>query len=153
MKITKSELVTINVPTGTTALKFYFPDNSVLRTSANQLVRTHGIEFYPSQAVAKGPDGTTAMTSTDISQGYLVLYIDNDGGEYVKIPLSKCVSVFNNTTTAWPGELANYPHVNSIPELADLVVNWPKSYVFFPSALVATGVSINCTVYYTMNKR
>lgn len=153
MKITKSELVTINVPTGTTALKFYFPDNSVLRTSANQLVRTQGIEFYPAQSVAKGPDGTTAMGSTDIAQGYLVLYIDNDGGEYVKIPLNKLVSTFNNTSTAWPGEVANYPHVYSIPEFDNLMVNWPKSYVFFPSALAATGVSINCTVYYQMNKR
>ena len=153
MKITKSELVTINVPNGTTALKFYFPDNSVLRTSANQLVKTKGLEFYPAESVAYGPDGTTAMTSTDIAQGYLVLYIDNDGGEYIKIPLNKLVSTFNNTSQGWPGDTNNYPHVFEVPEFDDLMVNWPKSYVFFPTALQATGVSINCTVYYQMYKR
>lgn len=153
MKIPKSELVPINVPTGTTALKFYFPDNSVLRTDSSKVVRTKGLEFYPSQAVAKSPDGVTNMTSTDLAQGYLVLYIDNDGGEYIKIPLVKLMSVANNTVTAWPGETANYPHVMEIPELNDVMVNWPKSYVFFPAALAATGVSILCTVYYDFNKR
>jgi hypothetical protein len=152
-KITKSELVTINVPTGTTATKFYFPDNSVLRTSGSQLVKTKGIEFYPSQAVALSPDGVTNMSSGDLCSGYLVLYIDDAGGEYVKIPLNHLISVANNTTTAWPGEKANYPHVMEIPELENLMVNWPKSYVFFPAALTATGVAMVCTVYYDFNKR
>ena len=152
-KIQKSELVPINIPTGTTATKFYFPDNSVLRTTGSQLVRTKGIEFYPSQCVAKSPDGVTNMSSTDLCSGYLVLYIDDAGGEYVKIPINKLISVANNTVTAWPGELANYPHSMELPDLDNLMVNWPKSYIMFPAALTATGVSVLCTVYYDFNKR
>lgn len=151
MKISKSELVPINVPTGTTAQKFYFPDNSVLRTTANQLVKTKGIEFYPSEAVSTSPDGQPVMSSADLATGYLVLYVDN--GEYLKFPISKLVSVINNTNAAWPGETANYPHVINLVEFADANVNWPKSYVLFPSALNATGVQILSTVYYDFYTR
>jgi len=151
MKIFKSEIVPINVPTGTTATKFYFPDNSVLRTTANQLVKTKGIEFYPSEAVANSLDGQPNMSSADLNSGYLVLYVDN--GEYLKFPLSKLVSVTNNTNTAWPGELANYPHVINLVDLADVQVNWPKSYIVFPTALNATGVQVLCTVYYDFYTR
>jgi hypothetical protein len=152
-KLQKSEIVTINVPNGTTATKFYFPDNSVLRTDSSQLVRTKGVEFYPAQAVAKSPNGVTNMGSVDLCSAYLVLYIDDAGGEYVKIPVVKLISVANNTTTAFPGEPYNYPHVIEIPELDNLMVNWPKSYIMFPAALSATNLSITSTVYYDFNRR
>lgn len=152
-KIQKSEIVSINVPTSTTATKFYFPDNSILRTDSSQVVRTKGVEFYPAQAVAKSPNGVSNMGSVDLCSGYLVLYIDDAGGEYLKIPLAKLISVYNNTTTAFPGEPYNYPHVIEIPPFDDVMVNWPKSFVMFPAALNATGLAITCTVYYDFNRR
>lgn len=144
MKIFKAEIVSINVAATTTATKFYFPDNSTLRTTGTTLVKTKAIEFYPSEAVGISPDGIEVMSSVDIRKGYLVLYVEN--GEYIKLPLSKLVSVFNNTTD--PADAFNYPHIYNLADLADVQVNWPKSYVFFPSALAATGVSILCNVYY-----
>lgn len=151
MKIFKSEVVTIAIPSGTTALKFYFPDNSTIRTTATQLTKTKGIEFFPSQAVALGPEGQTNITSADLAKAYLVLYVD--GGEFVKIPVARLMSVTNNTNSAWPGETANYPHVINLSEFADLQVNWPKSYVLFPAALTATDRVIVTAVYYDFYQR
>jgi len=151
MKIFKSEVVTIDVPNGATARKFYFPDNSVIRTTANQLIKTKGIEFFPEEAVAFGPDGGTNITSVDLASAYLVLYID--GGEFLKMPIARLMSVHNNTTQAWPAQSENYPYVVNLSEFADLQVNWPKSYVLFSAALTATDVVIVSAVYYDSYNR
>lgn len=141
MKIFKAELIQLIVSNGTGQLRFYFPDNSVLRNTPTQVVKTKGIEFYPSEAVPLAPDGNTVMSSADLREGFLVLYISE--GEYLKVPISKFVSLHNNSVSTD----TNYPYVTNLAELADLMVNYPKSYVMFPAA-ITTDRTILCNVYY-----
>lgn len=144
MKFSKIELVEINVPAGTTQQKFYFPDNSVIRSTPSKDVLTKALIFYPSQAVTKAPSGATNMSSVDLCKAYLVLYINN--GEFYKIPVVNHIATHSNDATA--ASAANYPYNFLLPELDNLNVNWPKSYVLFPEALAATGLAIVCAISY-----
>lgn len=141
MKIFKAELIQLIVSNGTGQLRFYFPDNSILRNTPNQVVKTKGIEFFPSEAVPLAPDGQTVMSSADLREAFLVLYISD--GEYLKVPVSKFISLHNNSVSTD----TNYPYVTNLAELADLMVNYPKSYIQFPAA-ITTDRTILCCVYY-----
>lgn len=149
MKIFKSELLQQMVPNGTTQTRFYFPDNAVLRTDTQKVVKIKGLEFYPAEAVPLAPDGSAVIPAADINGAFVVLYIEN--GEYLKIPICKLISVHNNTSQA--ESAANYPYIVNLPELGDLMVNWPKSYVLFATTVGTTNTTILSTVYYDFYPR
>jgi len=148
MKISKAELITIAVPNGTTALKFYFPDNATLRNTERQSVFTKAVTFYPSQVVANAPSGTANMSSVDLIKAYFVAYIDD--GEYITIPVTKLIDVHSNDNQVGA---ANYPYSFILPELDNVMINWSKSYVMFPTALAATNVVIIANVIYNFFKK
>lgn len=137
LRIHKSELISLPIAAGSTASRFYFPDNSVIRTTDLQTVNTMGLEFFPFEAVPAAPDQAVVLPIATLQQGFCVLYIND--GEYYQIPLVRMVTVSDGS----------YPFIFDLAALNNLDVNWSKSYVFFPTAPAPENNScLLCCVYY-----
>lgn len=122
LKIYKSELIQIPIQAGSTSTKFFFPDNAVIRSTEFQKVKTKGLEFFPAEAVPTAPDQSAVLPITTLQQGFCTLYVND--GEYYTIPLVRMVTVSDGS----------YPFIFDLASLADLDVNYAKSFVFFPTA-------------------
>jgi len=142
LTIPKSQVLQIVQP-ATTNLKIMFPDNKILQSNKNVGVYIKGLEFFPKEILAKAPDGTANMTSTDMCTAYVSLYIDD--GYFFEIPLIRLISTHLNTVTAANAE--NFGHVDYLTPLLDLDINWPKSFILFPAA-TSLAATLVCAVYF-----
>jgi hypothetical protein len=137
LKIFKSELIQINIEAASTSTKFFFPDNAVIRTTPLQKVKTKGLEFFPFEAVPAAPDQSAVLPIAALQQGFCTLYVND--GEFYTIPLVRMVTISDGS----------YPFIFDLAALADLDVNYAKSFVFFPTAPapVAASALLLCVYY------
>ena len=126
-RVSNYSLVSIPVQSAGTYLNFNFPDQPQLRGR-----KVERITSYSGEAIPRSPDGGVVATSGEISQCYLVLYID--GREDIKISLSNICTLSSVTG----GTVIN---INSYIPLNDVNIIWEKSYVKAPGGLTLVANS------------
>jgi len=133
MRVKRFQAVEVNVPSGSTLTKFFFPDQPQLRNAKIQ-----GIQVYTPTALTKTPlSGSTPTTLADIKQSYLTLY-QGDLQIILNLPLLN-FNFINDLTS---------PFVFELPELNDIDISWTKSYVSTSTALATTSVAYSFGVFY-----
>jgi len=133
MRVKRFQAVEVNVPSGSTLTKFFFPDQPQLRNAKIQ-----GIQVYTPTALTKTPlSGSTPTTLADLKQSYLTLY-QGDLQIILNLPLLN-FNFINDLTS---------PFVFELPELNDIDISWTKSYVSTSTALATTSVAYSFGVFY-----
>ena len=134
IRIERFEAVEINVPSGSTLTRFYFPDLPNLRNA-----KISAIQVYTAGSITATPlTGSTPVTTADLKKSFLTLY-QGDLQLVYNVPMISLNNIVNSATDPYTFEL---PAVNGI------TVSWVKSYVNLPSALATTGVAYSFGVYY-----
>jgi hypothetical protein len=134
MRIKRFEAVEINVPSGSTLTRFYFPDLPNLR---NRPIT--GIEAYSATEQATSNSGQTVQALSDMPNASVTLYYD--GGEYIVVPILSLRRVGNNG--------ANTAFYGDIPALAGQNIVWTKSYVSMNATVASFAAkSFVFNVYY-----
>ena len=133
-RLERYQLVTINVPAGSTVRQWYFPDQPDLRDAIIQ-----HISAYHADLVSLSPQNLTVISSADLCNAYMVLNIGEK--EDIKIPLNNFIVL---------GEPISSPvyNVNGYIPLADLHIHWSKSYIQFAAPYAATQFQIMFGVFY-----
>jgi hypothetical protein len=134
IRIERFEAVEINVPSGSTLTRFYFPDLPNLRNA-----KISAIQVYTAGSITATPlTGSTPVTTADLKKSFLTLY-QGDLQLVYNVPMISLNNIVNSAADPYTFEL---PAVNGI------TVSWVKSYVNLPSALATTGVAYSFGVYY-----
>jgi len=134
MRIKRFEAVEINVPSGSTLTRFYFPDLPQLRNA-----KIEALQVYVAGAISATPlTGSTPVTVADAKKSFLTLY-QGDLQLIYNIPLLGLNNIQEGTTT---------PFVFELPSMNDIDISWTKSFVSLPSALSTTSVAYSFGVYY-----
>ena len=135
MRIKRFEAVEINVPSGSTLTRFYFPDLPQLRNAKIEAIQT-----YIAGAISLTPlTGSTPVTAADAKKSFLTLY-QGDLQLIYNIP----ILAFNNIQEG----AAPTSFVFELPSMNDIDISWTKSFVSLPSALATTNVAYSFGVYY-----
>jgi len=135
MRIKRYEAVEINVPSGSTLTRFYFPDLPQLRNAKIEAIQT-----YIAGAISLTPlTGSTPVTAADAKKSFLTLY-QGDLQLIYNIP----ILAFNNIQEG----AAPTSFVFELPSMNDIDISWTKSFVSLPSALATTNVAYSFGVYY-----
>ena len=135
IRIERFEAVEINVPSGSTLTRFYFPDLPNLRNA-----KISAIQVYTAGTITATPlTGSTPVTTADLKKSFLTLY-QGDLQLVYNVPM---ISLNNMVTGATPD-----PYTFELPAINGITVSWVKSYVNLPSALATTGVAYSFGVYY-----
>ena len=133
-RIERFEAVEINVPTGSTLTRFYFPDLPNLRNA-----KITGIQVYTAGTITATPlTGSTPVTTADLKKSTLTLY-EGDLQLVYNIPMLN----FNNMVNS-----AADPYTFELPAINGMTLSWVKSYVNVPTALATTNVAYSFGVYY-----
>jgi hypothetical protein len=133
MRIKRFEAVEINVPSGSTLTRFYFPDLPQLRNA-----KIEAIQVYVAGAISATPlTGSTPVTVADAKKSFLTLY-QGDLQLIYNIPLVSLIDINESTT----------PFVFQLPSMNDIDISWTKSFVSLPTALATTNVAYSFGVYY-----
>lgn len=122
------ELIEVQIPATSTATKFNIPDQPQLRTDQDADIIIQAIETYDILSVPLSPNNVAVVTSADLLQTYITLYIDGEESIY-RVPLVSMKRILNETTGG-----AVQPSVFEIFKLRNLKVDWTKSYFFTPVA-------------------
>lgn len=123
-KIAKHEYVEMEIPAGSTNVRFSLPDLKNLRK-----VHLRGLAFYTADNFPNGVNNDPVLTTATLSQAWLTLQLYN-GKEFVhQIPLQQ----FFQT-----GGITNFNLQNFLFQK----VNWPKSYIEFSVGPVPAANSI-----------
>lgn len=127
INIKRYESVEIQIPSGTSLTRFYYPDLPNLRNA-----KVTAIEVYTSGAMSATPlTGSTPLSSADLKKATLTLY-NGDLQLVYNIPLFNFVSIVDGTN----------PYVFQLPSIDGINITWVKSYVNFSSAPTgATAIS------------
>jgi hypothetical protein len=134
IRIERFEAVEINVPSGSTLTRFYFPDLPNLRNA-----KITGIQVYTAGTITATPlTGSTPVTTADLKKSTLTLY-EGDLQLVYNIPMLN----FNNIVNS-----AADPYTFELPSVNGMTLSWVKSYVNVPTALATTGVAYSFGVYY-----
>lgn len=134
IRIERFEAVEINVPSGSTLTRFYFPDLPNLRNA-----KISAIQVYTAGTITATPlTGSTPVTTADLKKSFLTLY-QGDLQLVYNVPMISLNNIVNSAADPYTFEL---PAVNGI------TVSWVKSYVNLPTALATTGVAYSFGVYY-----
>jgi len=135
IRIERFEAVEINVPSGSTLTRFYFPDLPNLRNA-----KISAIQVYTAGSITATPlTGSTPVTTADLKKSFLTLY-QGDLQLVYNVPM---ISFNNMVTGATPD-----PYTFELPAINGITVSWVKSYVNLPSALGTTNVAYSFGVYY-----
>jgi len=131
--IQRYEAVEIQVPSGSTLTRFYFPDLPNLRNA-----QITSLEYYSASTITVSPlTGSALAANTDVAKTFLTLY-QGDLQLVYNIPLVTLTEVSNSAT----------PFRWMLPKVANIVVSWVKSYVTLFTALGTTNVVYAFGVYY-----
>jgi len=134
IRIERFEAVEINVPSGSTLTRFYFPDLPNLRNA-----KISAIQVYTAGTITATPlTGSTPVTTADLKKSFLTLY-QGDLQLVYNVPLISLNNMVNSAADPYTFEL---PAVNGI------TVSWVKSFVNLPTALGTTNVAYSFGVYY-----
>jgi hypothetical protein len=134
IRIERFEAVEINVPSGSTLTRFYYPDLPNLRNA-----KITAIQVYTAGTITATPlTGSTPVTTADLKKSTLTLY-EGDLQLVYNIPLLN----FNNIVNS-----AADPYTFELPVVNGMTISWVKSYVNVPTALATTGVAYSFGVYY-----
>jgi hypothetical protein len=134
IRIERFEAVEINVPTGSTLTRFYFPDLPNLRNA-----KITGVQVYTAGTITATPlTGSTPVTTADLKKSTLTLY-EGDLQLVYNIPMLN----FNNMVNS-----AADPYTFELPAINGMTLSWVKSYVNVPTALATTNVAYSFGVYY-----
>lgn len=134
IRIERFEAVEINVPTGSTLTRFYFPDLPNLRNA-----KITAIQVYTAGSISATPlTGSTPVTTADLKKSTLTLY-EGDLQLVYNIPMLNFNSLVNSAAD---------PYTFELPAINGLTLSWVKSYVNVPTALATTNVAYSFGVYY-----
>jgi len=134
IRIERFEAVEINVPSGSTLTRFYFPDLPNLRNA-----KITGVQVYTAGTITATPlTGSTPVTTADLKKSTLTLY-EGDLQLVYNIPMLN----FNNMVNS-----AADPYTFELPAINGMTLSWVKSYVNVPTALATTNVAYSFGVYY-----
>ena len=134
IRIERFEAVEINVPSGSTLTRFYFPDLPNLRNA-----KISAIQVYTAGTITATPlTGSTPVTTADLKKSFLTLY-QGDLQLVYNVPMISLNNMVNSAADPYTFEL---PAVNGI------TVSWVKSFVNLPTALGTTNVAYSFGVYY-----
>ena len=133
MRIKRFEAVEINVPSGSTLTRFYFPDLPQLRNA-----KIEAVQVYVAGAISATPlTGSTPVTLADAKKSFLTLY-QGDLQLIYNIPLVGLIDINDGSA----------PFVFQLPSMNDIDISWTKSFVSLPTALATTNVAYSFGVYY-----
>ena len=133
MRIKRFEAVEINVPSGSTITRFYFPDLPQLRNA-----KIEAVQVYVAGAISATPlTGSTPVTLADAKKSFLTLY-QGDLQLIYNIPLVGLIDINDGAA----------PFVFQLPSMNDIDISWTKSFVSLPTALATTNVAYSFGVYY-----
>ena len=133
-KAIKYEFVEIQVASGSTAVRYSFPDLPKLRYTALQ-----AITAYTTNSLTYCPSGNAVVNQTIMKTAYLVLYA-NERQDLYRIPLVELNRIQNASTD---------PFVRSLWETNNQKVTWDKSYVELSSVpTFSSAQSFAFGVYY-----
>jgi hypothetical protein len=133
MRIKRFEAVEINVPSGSTLTRFYFPDLPQLRNA-----KIEAVQVYAAGSITATPlTGSTPVALADLKKSFLTLY-QGDLQLIYNIPLVALQDISDNVT----------PFVFQLPSMNDIDISWTKSFVSLPTALGTTSVAYSFGVYY-----
>jgi hypothetical protein len=133
MRIKRFEAVEINVPSGSTLTRFYFPDLPQLRNA-----KIEAVQVYVAGAISATPlTGSTPVTLADAKKSFLTLY-QGDLQLIYNIPLVGLIDINDGSS----------PFVFQLPSMNDIDISWTKSFVSLPTALATTNVAYSFGVYY-----
>jgi hypothetical protein len=131
MRIKRFEAVEINVPSGSTLTRFYFPDLPQLRNA-----KIEAVQVYAAGSISATPlTGSTPVALADLKKSFLTLY-QGDLQLIYNIPLVALQDISDSAT----------PYVFQLPSMND--ISWTKSFVSLPTALGTTAVAYSFGVYY-----
>ena len=134
INIQRFEAVEIQVPTGSVATRFYFPDLPNLRNA-----EITAVEVYTSNNIGCSPlTGQTVVATADLIKSLLTLY-QGDLQLVYNIPLIR-LNEINNTTTN--------NNVFQLPKVANMTVSWVKSFVQLFTTLGTTNVVYCFGIFY-----
>ena len=135
IRIERFEAVEINVPSGSTLTRFYFPDLPNLRNA-----KISAIQVFTAGSITATPlTGSTPVTTADLKKSFLTLY-QGDLQLVYNVPM---ITLNNMVTGATPD-----PYTFELLAINGITVSWVKSYVNLPTALATTGVAYSFGVYY-----
>lgn len=133
MRIKRYEAVEINVPSGSTLTRFYFPDLPQLRNA-----KIEAVQVYVAGAISKTPlTGSTPVTVADAKQSFLTLY-QGDLQLIYNIPIVGLINIQEGST----------PFVFDLPSMNDIDISWTKSFISTSAALATTNVAYSFGIYY-----
>lgn len=133
MRVKRFQTVEVNVPSGSTLTRFFFPDQPQLRNAKIQ-----GIQVYTPTVITATPlSGSTPTTLADLKKSFLTLY-QGDLQIIFQLPLLNFNAIADLTS----------PYVFELPEMNDIDISWTKSYISTSSALATTNVCYSFGVYY-----
>jgi hypothetical protein len=134
--INRFEAVEVNIPTGSTNTRFFFPDLPQLRNAMVQ-----NIQLYTPGTLSATPNtGSTMVTEADLKKSFLTLY-SGDLQLIYNAPLLAFNNIINSATN---------PYTNSLPDINNMVISWTKSYISLSTAPGTTGVAYAFGVYYKL---
>lgn len=144
-KISRFEAVEINIPSGSTLNKFFFPDLPNLTGRDGYPVSINSIVFYTGEEQTLSPlSGSTLVSQADLQKSYLTLY-QGDLQILYNIPVLSLNYVRVNSTSTMP-------FVNTQPAFDNLKnVSWTKSFISLPTAPGTTNRVYSIGVFYTVN--
>jgi len=133
-KAIKYEFVEIQVASGSTAVRYSFPDLPKLRYTALQ-----AITAYTVNSLTTCPSGNAVVNMTIMKTAYLVLY-SNERQDLYRIPLVELNRIQN---------ASNDPFVRSLWETNNQKITYDKSYVELSSVpTFSSAQSFAFGVYY-----
>jgi hypothetical protein len=133
-KAIKYEFVEIQVASGSTAVRYSFPDLPKLRYTALQ-----AITAYTVNSLTTCPSGNAVVNMTIMKTAYLVLY-SNERQDLYRIPLVELNRIQN---------ASNDPFVRSLWEANNQKITYDKSYVELSSVpTFSSAQSFAFGVYY-----
>jgi hypothetical protein len=134
IRIERFEAVEINVPSGSTLTRFYFPDLPNLRNA-----KISAIQVFTAGTITATPlTGSTPVTTADMKKSFLTLY-QGDLQLVYNVPMITLNNIVNSAAD---------PYTFELPAINGITVSWVKSYVNLPTALATTGVAYSFGVYY-----
>ena len=134
--INRFESVEVNVPTGSSNTRYFFPDLPQLRNAMVQ-----NIQLYTPGTLSATPNtGSTMATEADLKKSFLTLY-SGDLQLIYNAPLLAFSNIINSATN---------PYTNSLPDINNMVISWTKSYISLSTAPGATGFAYAFGVYYKL---
>jgi hypothetical protein len=132
--IDKFEFVELQVASGSTATRFFFPDLPKLRAKM-----ITGLETYTSNVLSPAPSGNVVTPNTILDNAYLTLYT-NGTQDIWRIPYF----TLNRT------QASTDPFVRDLSLFRPQIVTWDKSYIELGQTPTFAANSSFCIgVYYS----